>query len=135
MEMAVRCIQFVDAYRKKGQLLFKADPNSLTDGETFATRTLDNCGYYLGNCFAVECTAEQVYHESMIAYALLTVGVDQTVMGFIKGAIRMRSGFNGIKYCERILKERKRWESEILRREFECGIVGCLGVFDMVIIS
>lgn len=81
----------------------------------------------------VECTAEQVYSEGLIAYAILTVGVDQTVMGFIKGALRMRSGFKGIKFCEKILTERKNWQSDVLKREFECGIIGCLGVFDMVI--
>ncbi|KAI1296562.1 Tetratricopeptide repeat protein 39B [Halotydeus destructor] len=113
LQSATEAMAFADKLRKKDHsYFFKTEPNSYTD---------------------VECHAEQSYHELQLVYGFLVPLYEQSVVGFIKGAINLRSGFSGLKGNERIMAKKDNWSSDYLRDEFAAGVMGCLGLFDMVI--
>lgn len=110
MDTAWTAIQKSDEFRKKSGLLFRPDPNEMTDDE---------------------CHAELVHSEMLAIYGGLCVVEDQSLMGFVKGALRVRSCYAGLKECERIMNGRTNWTSEVLRQEFCAGVLADLGLFEM----
>lgn len=99
-------------HRKKDSTFFfsNTDANSYTDNE---------------------CIAELLYCEYNGAYGILNVVDDQSIMGFIKGAYRVRICYNGFKLCEKLMNEKTNWTNEYLKREFESGVLLGLGLFEM----
>lgn len=68
-----------------------------------------------------------------MAQAGLTIVSDTSFTGFIKGAFNLRTSFNGLKNCERILGGKSNWKNDQLRDEFNAGIKLSLGLFEMAI--
>lgn len=96
--------------KKNSGYLFKCDPNEYTDEE---------------------CHAELVSSEFQAIYGALCVVDDQSLMGFVRGALRVRACFSGLKECERIMKGKTNWKSQLLKDEFCSGVLLDLGLFEM----
>ena len=111
MDTAWMAIKMSDEHRKKdGGILFRADANDFSDDE---------------------CHAELAHSELLAIYGGLCAVEDQSLMGFVKGALRVRSCYSGLKECERIMKAKTNWQSEVLRQEFCSGVLLDLGLFEM----
>jgi tetratricopeptide (TPR) repeat protein len=111
METAWKGVEISSGMRKKNtSMIFRTDADDYTDEE---------------------CHAELVCAEMQAIFGGLCVVEDQSILGFIKGAFRVRSCFNGLKECERILANKTNWKSSILREEFEAGVNLGLGLFEM----
>lgn len=80
-----------------------------------------------------ECHAELVSAVIYAASAIITVTHDQTIGGYINGAMKIRSCYNTYRECDRILKQRKKWSNDRMKRHFESGVLLGLGMFDMAI--
>ena len=80
-----------------------------------------------------ECHAELASAVVSAASAIITVTHDQTIGGYIQGALKIRSCYNTYRECERIMKYRKKWNNERMKRHFDSGVLLGLGMFDMSI--
>ena len=96
--------------RKNTGFIFRSHPNDFTDDE---------------------CYAELIHSETLAIYGGLCVVEDQSLMGFVKGAFRVRSCYVGLKECERIMKGKTNWKNEVVRQEFCSGVLMGLGLFEM----
>lgn len=81
----------------------------------------------------VECHLELVHAEINALMAFLCVVGDQSLMGFVDGALHIRTCFSGLRACERLLRERRAWTSGLALEEFRAGVTLWLGFFDMSI--
>ena len=110
-DIACKALEKSDVARKKNtSIISKTNGNDYTDEE---------------------CHAELVYSELQGFLGCLVVVEDQSILGFVKGALRIRSCYNGYKECERILKCKANWRSDILREEFVAGVNQGLGAFEL----
>ncbi|XP_074598326.1 tetratricopeptide repeat protein 39A-like isoform X2 [Brevipalpus obovatus] len=80
-----------------------------------------------------ECHAELCYAKSLLLWGLVTALEDQSIYGFINGALKIRASHQAYKECLNILKIKNSWESEISRMHFESGTRLGIGAFDLVI--
>lgn len=80
-----------------------------------------------------ECHAELIYAESLLTLGLVTVLDDQTLYGFVNGALKIRASHQSYKECLNILKYKDNWDSEICKMHFESGARLGIGAFDLVI--
>lgn len=78
-----------------------------------------------------ECMAELIYSEYNAIYGVINAIDDQSIMGFVKGAYRIRICYNGLKHCEKILNEKTNWKNKFIQKEFTCGVLLGLGLFEM----
>ncbi|XP_015781978.1 tetratricopeptide repeat protein 39A isoform X1 [Tetranychus urticae] len=105
---------FADSLRRKSytSFLFSPNYNGYTDEE---------------------CHAELCYAKSLLLWGLVTVLEDQSIYGFINGALKIRASHQSYKECLAILKHKNTWDSEISRMHFESGTRLGIGAFDLVI--
>ncbi|XP_074598536.1 tetratricopeptide repeat protein 39B-like isoform X2 [Brevipalpus obovatus] len=80
-----------------------------------------------------EIHAELAYADSVFMLSLITFIQDQNFMSLIKGAYRFRCGFQSYKICSQILSERKEWETEESKAEFESGVRAGNGSYNLVL--
>ena len=122
VENCERCIkalkyaaEYIDHRRRKTSLknyLFSPDYNEYTDEE---------------------CMAEMLYACNQVLTGMVTVLKDQSIYGFISGALTIRSGHQSYKECMHILNNRQVWSSPKCRMHFESGTRMGIGSFDLVI--
>lgn len=79
-----------------------------------------------------EAHAELVFAELQILQTLLTIFGDHDFVSMIKGAFRMRAANIGYKTCAEILANKKNWDSEIIRQNFEAGYLMGNGTLNLV---
>lgn len=81
-----------------------------------------------------ECLAELNYAESTALLAFLAAFIDRmSVMGAIKGAVKIKISHSAFKECERIAEERTNWTSPVLRHNFEGAAFYAVACFHLVI--
>lgn len=80
-----------------------------------------------------ECHAELCYAKSLLLWGLVTVLEDQSIYGFINGALKIRASHQSYKECLNILKTKNNWQSEVSRMHFESGTRLGIGAFDLVV--
>lgn len=85
-----------------------------------------------GNDFTEdECMAQLLYSEFNCVYASLCVIEDQSLMGFMRAAYRLRYGWNGFQACLKIYKEKNNWSSDVIKKEFSAAVLMAFGSFEM----
>ncbi|RWS15602.1 tetratricopeptide repeat protein 39B-like protein [Dinothrombium tinctorium] len=82
-------------------------------------------------------TDEEIHVELMmalthLALAVLTIFGEQTFMALIKAGLRIRTGYNGYRFCEDALKNRKQWNTKVSRDEFEAGVSFGFGAINLL---
>lgn len=105
-------IEEVNKHRKPISLIFSTDFNTFTEDE---------------------CVAELLNtHLNSMYGCLCTIG-DQSLMGLIKAAYRLRTAYVSVRNCEKILKGKTNWKNDYIKREFESSINLSLGGFEMAL--
>jgi len=79
-----------------------------------------------------EIQAELCYAECLLLRAIITFVQDDNLMNFVKGGLRFRKSFRIYKECAEILEART-WSNDILKKNFECGVLMGLGSFNLII--
>jgi len=74
-----------------------------------------------------------IFAEVSALDAACTVIADQSVTGFVRAAIKIRTAHRTFKECEKILKGKENWSSCSSREDFASGVTFGLGAFDIVI--
>ncbi|KAI1305305.1 Tetratricopeptide repeat protein 39B [Halotydeus destructor] len=77
--------------------------------------------------------AELVYADGMIVTAIITIQADQSIMGFINGALNARAAYQSYQECYNILKYKKTWKSSCSKMHFENGVRLAVGGFELMI--
>ena len=78
-----------------------------------------------------EAHAELAFAEITACNSLLVITSDQSIGGYVRAAIKIRSSHQAYKECSRIMKSKKDWQSESTKKHFESGLY--LGTFDAFI--
>ncbi|XP_071799750.1 tetratricopeptide repeat protein 39B-like isoform X1 [Asterias amurensis] len=80
----------------------------------------------------VEVHGELCYAESILERALITFIQDDNLISFIKGGLKIRSGYQSYKSCSQMLSLRT-WKNESSKINFESGVRFGIGTFNLMI--
>ncbi|KAK2164553.1 hypothetical protein LSH36_62g07003 [Paralvinella palmiformis] len=106
-----RSIAVCNKFRRKSTLLSKVNYNKLTREEIHA---------------------EICYAECLIERALLMFVQDESLISFVKGALKIRACYQSYKECLRILQKRN-WKPDDNKIHFESGVKLGVGLFNLMI--
>lgn len=79
-----------------------------------------------------EAHAELCYAESVLERALLTFIQDDNLVSFIKGGLKIRSGYHAYKNAVQLLSSRK-WKDAASKMHFESGVRLGRGTFNLML--
>lgn len=80
-----------------------------------------------------EAHAELCYADMLLLKSILTFVEDETLKNFLVGGMKIRSCYNGYKFCGEILKYKKNWNSPESKLHFESGVKMGIGTFNLMI--
>ncbi|XP_072032025.1 tetratricopeptide repeat protein 39B-like isoform X2 [Amphiura filiformis] len=79
-----------------------------------------------------EVHSELCYAESLLERAILTFIQDDNLISFLKGGMKIRSGYQSYKSCVHMLEDRK-WKDKTSKMHFESGVRFGIGCFNLMI--
>ncbi|XP_071500422.1 tetratricopeptide repeat protein 39B-like [Diadema antillarum] len=79
-----------------------------------------------------EVHAELCYAESLLERAILSFIQDDNLINFIKGGLKIRTGYQSYKSCVQMLENRN-WSSARSKQQFESGVKFGVGTFNLCI--
>ncbi|XP_070563141.1 tetratricopeptide repeat protein 39B-like isoform X3 [Ptychodera flava] len=80
----------------------------------------------------VEAHAELCYAECLLQRALLMFIQDESLVNFVQGGLKIRSCYHSYKECRHMLEKRS-WNNEKSRLQFESGVRLGIGTFNLMI--